>query len=164
MLPPQEDLPRNRLINVFNTGKTSSGFENETTRHKSIKIVFLWFTHLIFPPAPAQAGWFLLLLCTRASRWNWRDWDLLYKHASNVSQVWWSLPWRVSAYAAKLYCWRRNKPVNQIAWPEQKSRNSLSNHWLVSSVVISGNSSWNDGSFISLPRTYFSWTKVLLNP
>lgn len=41
MLSPQEDLPRNRLINVFNIGKTSAGSENETNRCISIKIIFL---------------------------------------------------------------------------------------------------------------------------
>lgn len=125
MLPPREDLPRNRLVNVFNIGKTSSGSENETTRHKFIKIVFSWFTRFIFSPAPAQicpsglgdsccccalvplGGTEGIEICCRTCT-----------NTSNVSQVWWSLPWRVSACTAKLYCWKRNKPVNQTACPE----------------------------------------------
>lgn len=37
----QEDLPRNRLGNVFNTGKVSAGSENQPPTHKSIKFILL---------------------------------------------------------------------------------------------------------------------------
>lgn len=45
-----EALPRNRLINVFNAGKTSAGSENVTKGHISIKIMLSWFSHFICPP------------------------------------------------------------------------------------------------------------------